>query len=52
MVRGAAWLMALASLTGCTAIVDTELGKGIGDSCTSDDECCSGQCHPIKGTCK
>lgn len=23
-----------------------------GETCSSDSECCSGQCHPIKGTCK
>ena len=23
-----------------------------GDDCTQDSECCSGQCHPRKGTCK
>ncbi len=26
------------------------LSKGV--TCSSDDECCSGSCHPIKGTCK
>jgi V8-like Glu-specific endopeptidase len=23
-----------------------------GEPCTTNEECCSGQCHPVKGTCK
>ncbi len=41
-------LMTLGSV-GCTAIVDTDVGKGLGDTCSSDDDCQGAQC--VDGLC-
>ncbi|SDP39322.1 PKD domain-containing protein [Desulforhopalus singaporensis] len=36
----------------CSADCPTEQGGAKGEPCTSDDQCLSGVCHPIKLTCK
>ncbi len=40
----------------CDGSIDEGCGGGSclpkGDSCTSNAECCSEMCHPVKGTCK
>lgn len=41
-------ILALGS-AGCSAIVSSEVGKGIGDSCASDDDCQGSQC--VGGLC-
>ena len=41
---------------GCAGVFDPTIsGCGClpkGEVCTSNDDCCSGSCHPVKGTCK
>ena len=46
MALGSVVALACAS---CTAIVDNDVGKGIGDTCASDDDCQGAQC--VNGMC-
>jgi basic membrane lipoprotein Med (substrate-binding protein (PBP1-ABC) superfamily) len=39
----------LLATSGCSVLVDSELGKGIGESCTTDDECHAAGC--VDGLC-
>lgn len=49
MVERPMLLVAAVGLLGCTAVVQTEVGKGIGDSCSSDEDCQGAQC--VGGLC-
>jgi basic membrane protein A and related proteins len=44
MARGSCLALLALALTGCSFIVDDDVGRGIGAACETDDQCQVGQC--------